>query len=129
MIYVVALNIVRSNTLGPRTFYTLYIGPNDNGTDHLIFKLSRKWTLITLKYKPVPMPEDLIATINEIDTFTTNIQIDHFHSKHYTAQEDRFDNIQDDGQDQWDDVDNSEHESYHVVGHRLDELLLCCSYC
>ena len=31
------------------------------------------------------MPEDLIETINGIDTFTTNIQIDHFDSDQYTA--------------------------------------------
>ena len=31
------------------------------------------------------MPEDLIEAINEMDTFTTNIQINHFDSDHYTA--------------------------------------------
>ena len=46
------------------------------------------------------MPENLIEAINEMDKFTTNIQIDHFDSDHYTAQEDHIDNIQDDGQDQ-----------------------------
>ena len=68
--------------------------------------------LITLKYKPVPMPKDLIETINVMDIFTINIQIDHFDSDHYTTQEDHFDNTQDDNQAQCDDVDNSEHESY-----------------
>ena len=58
------------------------------------------------------MIEDLIKAINEIDTFTTDIQIDYFDSDHYTAQEDRFDNAQDDGQAQCGDVHNSEHESY-----------------
>ena len=61
------------------------------------------------------MPEDLIETINEMDTFTTNIQINYFDSDHYTAQEDHFDNIQDDGQDQCDDVDNSEHVCYNEL--------------
>ena len=84
-------NTTRSNTLYLRRFYTLYIGPNDNGTGHLIFKLSTKH-IPTLKYIPVPMPEDLIEVINEMDTFTTNIQINHFDSDHYTAQEDYFDN-------------------------------------
>ena len=33
-------NNVGKYTLHPRTFYALYIGPNDNGKGHLIFKLS-----------------------------------------------------------------------------------------
>ena len=33
---------VDNNTLRPRTFYVLYIGPNDNDNGHLIFKLSTK---------------------------------------------------------------------------------------
>ena len=105
-------NNARSNTLYTRTLHALYIGPNDNGTGHLIFKLSTKQILTTLKYKPVPMPEDLIKAINETDSFTTNIQINHFDSDHYTAQEDHFDNTQDDDQDHCDNMDNSEHDNY-----------------
>ena len=59
------------------------------------------------------MHKDLIRAINEMDTFTTNIQIYHFDSDHYTSQEDYFDNTQDDGQAQCDDVNNSEQESYN----------------
>ena len=66
-------NNVRSNKLYPRILYALYIGPNNNGTGHLIFKLSTKQILTTMKYKPVPIPEDLIKTINEPDSFTTKI--------------------------------------------------------
>ena len=66
-------NNARSNELCPRTFYTLYIGPHDNGSDRLIFKLSTKQILTVLKYKPVPMPEDPIKVINETDLFTTKI--------------------------------------------------------
>ena len=66
-------NNARSNTLYPRTFYALYIGPNDNGASHLIFKMSTKQILTTLKYKLVPMSEDLIEAINKMDTFTTSI--------------------------------------------------------
>ena len=86
-------NNTRSNILYPRIFYTLHIGPNDNGTGQLIFKLSTKYILPTLKYIPVPMPENLIEVINEM--------------------EDHFDNTQDDGQAQCDDVNNSEQESYN----------------
>ena len=84
-------NDSRNNTLYPRTCYALYIGRDDNGTGHLIFKISTKQILTTLKNKPVPMPEDLIEAINETDSFATNIQIDHCDSDHYIAQEDHFD--------------------------------------
>ena len=107
-------NNARSNALYPRTFYTLYIGLNDSATGHLMFKLSTKQILITLKYKPVPMPENLTRTINEMDIFTTKIQNNHFDSDHYTAiaQEDHFDNTQDDNQNHCDDKGNPKHESY-----------------
>ena len=46
--------------LYPRTFYALYIGPNDSDTSHSVFKLSTKQLLTTPKCKHVPMPEDVI---------------------------------------------------------------------
>ena len=76
---------VGNNTLYPRTFYALYIGPNDNGIGYLIFKLTTKQILITMKYQPVPVSEDLIEVINDTDSFTTKIQIDHFNSNHFTG--------------------------------------------
>ena len=91
-------NNARSNKLYLRTFYALYSGPNNNGTGHLIIKLSTKRILTTMKYQPVPMPEDLIEVINEIDSLTTKIQINHFDSDRFTAQDDYFDNIQYDSQ-------------------------------
>ena len=48
-----------NSTFYPRTFYTLYIRPNNNDIDHLIFKLSRKQVLTAVNYKPVPMSENL----------------------------------------------------------------------
>ena len=57
-----------NNTLHPRTFYALYIGSNDNGVGHLIFILSTKQILTTLKYKPVHMHEDLIKKTNKQDS-------------------------------------------------------------
>ena len=42
-------NKVGDKTLRPRTFYVLYIVPNDNGNGLLIFKLSTKQILITIK--------------------------------------------------------------------------------
>ena len=63
MVYDVNAN---SKILYPRIFYALYIGPNDSGTGHLIFKLSTKQLLTTSKYKPVSMPEDLFKATNKM---------------------------------------------------------------
>ena len=49
-----------SNTVSPRIYYTLNIGPHDNGNSHIIFKLSTKQILVTMKYQPIHAPEDLI---------------------------------------------------------------------
>ena len=85
-------NNARGNTLYPRTFYTLYIGPNNNGAGHLILKLLIKQILTTLIYKPVPIPEDLLKTINQKDSLTTNIQINHFDCDYHTTRKDYFSN-------------------------------------
>ena len=39
----------RNNALRPRIFYTLYIGPNDDGNDHLIYELLTKYYRGTAK--------------------------------------------------------------------------------
>ena len=59
---------VRANnkTSRPRVFYTLYIGPNDGGTGHSVFKLSTKQMIITPRCKPVPMPDNVIEVVNKI---------------------------------------------------------------
>ena len=105
-------NNASNKVLYPRTFYALYIGPNDSSTGHLIFKLSTNQILTTPKYKPVTIPDDLIEAINKMDTFTNKIQINYFDSDHYIAEEDHFDNTQNDNQEHCDDTDNSEHERY-----------------
>ena len=46
-----AYNVKSTNKiLEPRSFYALYIGPNDSGTSHQVFKLSTKKVLTTPKY-------------------------------------------------------------------------------
>ena len=90
-----------NKTLYLRTFYVLYIRPNDNGTNHLISELSTRQLLTTPKYKPVPMPEDLIETISKMVTFTNNIQTIHFDRDQHTAQQDYFGTTQDDNQEQY----------------------------
>ena len=72
-----------SNILYPRTLYTLYVGPNNNGIGHLIFKLSMKQILTTIKYQPVPIHECLFETINETNSFTTKIPINQFDSDYF----------------------------------------------
>ena len=59
---------VESNykTLKPRTFYALYIGPNDGSTSHSLFKLSTKAMIVTPRCKLIPMPNDAIKVVNQI---------------------------------------------------------------
>ena len=55
-----------NKTTTPRAFYALYIGPNDGGTGHRVYKLSNKEVITTPKCKPVPTPGDVIEAVNEI---------------------------------------------------------------
>ena len=72
-----AYNVKTSNkTLHRRSFYVLYIRPNDSSTSHSVFELSMKQLLTTQKLKPVPIPEDLIQTVNKMGTITNKIQQD-----------------------------------------------------
>ena len=60
-----------NNTICPRVFYTLYIEPNDDDNGHFIYKLSMDQILVTMKYQSVPVPEDLIKTMNKKIYLTT----------------------------------------------------------
>ena len=90
--------VIAYNALYPKILYVLYIRPKDNGIGHLIFKISTKQILNTMKYQPIPVPEDLLEAINKMDSFTTKIQIDRFHSNRFTGQDDHIDNTKDDSQ-------------------------------
>ena len=47
---VVAYNVTASNKIvHPRAFFSLYIGPNDSGSGHIVFKLSTKQLVTTPK--------------------------------------------------------------------------------
>ena len=111
-----------NSTLCPRTLYALYVGPNDNGIGYLIFRLSKKQILTTMKRKPVPVPENLFKSTNEKDPFTTKIQINRFDSDRFIGQDDHFDDTKDDGQTQSNKVDHFEDESHNEVvsPHQLD---------
>ena len=100
-----------------RAFCVLYIGGNDSGTSHLVFKFSTKQLLTTHQYQPVPMPEEIIQAVNEIGTITNTIQLDHFDSDHHIAQQNHFGATQDNNQQHYVSIKKSDHES---DGH-LDE--------
>ena len=85
-----------NNTLRPKTFYALYIVLNDNSNGNLIFKLSTKYILITIKYQLIHIPEDLFEAINETDSFNNKIQVNHFSSGYFIIQDDHSDNNKDD---------------------------------
>ena len=101
-----------NNTLRPRIFYELYIGPNNEGNGHLIYKLSIDQILVTMKYQSVPIPEDLINTMNKIDSSDNKIQIDHFDSDQSIVWDNHSNNNDNDSQTPNNDVDNSEGGSH-----------------
>ena len=78
----------------------------------MIFKLSTEQILVSTKYQPVHIPTDLTKAINETDSFTNKIQVDHFDSDCSIVQGDHSDNNKDDGQTQCIDVNNSADDSY-----------------
>ena len=49
-----------NNALRPRIFYALYVGTNNNGNGHLIYKLSTDQILVTMKYQSVPVCHALV---------------------------------------------------------------------
>ena len=64
---VLTYDITSNNkTSKPRAFYALYIGPNNAGTGHSVFKLETKSMIVTPKCKPIPMPNDVIQLINQM---------------------------------------------------------------
>ena len=64
---VMAYDVTADNkTTTPRALYDLYIGPNNGGTGHQVFKLSNKRMITTPKCRPVPMPDDVIKIVNDL---------------------------------------------------------------
>ena len=64
---VLAYDLKSNNkTSKPRAFYPLYIGPNDRGTGHSVFKLSTKAMIVTPRCKPIPMPDNVISVVNQM---------------------------------------------------------------
>ena len=59
-------NKVGNKTLRTRTFYALYVRPNDNGNGHLIYRISTDQIIVTKDYQTVPVPKDLVEAIYKI---------------------------------------------------------------
>ena len=78
-----AYDVTANNkTTIPIAFYALYIGPNDSGTGHKVFKLLSKRLVTTPKCKPVPMPNDVIQVVNDMgeqDGMLNGIQFCNIH--------------------------------------------------
>ena len=87
-------NNTENNTLRQRIFYVLYIGPNNDGNGHLIYKLYIDQILVTMNYQsvpvpvPVPVPEDLTKEMNKIYASDNKIQIGHLNSNQSIVQDD-----------------------------------------
>ena len=110
---IMAYNNNKGNkTIRPRTFYALCIGQNDNGNGHLIFKVSTKQILVTMKYQPIHAPVDLMEAIDEKDFSNNKIQTNHLDNDHFILQDDHSDNFEDDGRTHFNDKNNSGYESY-----------------
>ena len=56
-----------NKTSKQRAFHALYIAPNDSGTGHSVFKLGTKSMIVTPKCKPIPMPNDVIQVIDQME--------------------------------------------------------------
>ena len=63
LVYDLKLN---NKKLKPKAFYALYIGPNDGGTGQSIFKLLTKKMIVPPRCKPIFMPDDVIAVVNQM---------------------------------------------------------------
>ena len=64
MTYNVTDNI---KTTIPRAFYALFMGPNDSGNGHQVFKLLLKQLVTTPKWKPVPIPDNVTQVVNDME--------------------------------------------------------------
>ena len=77
----------------------MYIGPNDSGTSHQVFKLSSKRLVTSPKCKPVPMSEDVIQVVNDIgihDSMPSRIKFRNIHHESTLADLFADDNLNDD---------------------------------
>ena len=64
-------NKVGNKTLCPRTFYVLYVKPNQKGNGHLIYRLDKDQIVVTKNYRTVPITKNKDHTsIKDEDHYT-----------------------------------------------------------
>ena len=82
---VMSYDVTANNkTTIPRVFYALYIGSNNSGTGHQVFKLSSKRLVTSPKCKPVPMPDDIIKVVSDLgiqDGMPSDIEFRSIHNE------------------------------------------------
>ena len=82
---VMAYDVTADNkTTIPRALYALYIRPNDSGTGHQVFKLSTMRMVTSPKCKPIPMPDNVIEVVNDLekqDDMSSGIEFRNIHHK------------------------------------------------
>ena len=83
---VMAYDVTSSHKIpDARAFFALYIGRNDSGTCHIVFKLGIKQLVTTPKCKPKPMAEDVVIVVNKMgkqERIPDRIQ---FHNIHHES--------------------------------------------
>ena len=63
-------NKVGNKTLCSKTFYVLYVKPNQEGNGYLVYRLDMDQIVVTKDYRTVSVPEDLDHTsINDEDQY------------------------------------------------------------
>ena len=105
-------NNAGNNSLRPRIFYVLYVGLNDDGNIHLIYKLSMDQILFITKYQSVPVLEDPIDMMNKTDSSDNKIQINHFDNNQSIIRDDYSNKNNNDSQTPSNNKDNSEDGGY-----------------
>ena len=75
-------NKAKNNTLYSKVFYALYIKPNDDSNNHLIYDLLRDKIVVTTNYQSAPIPADLFEPTNRTESSNYKIQVDQFDIKH-----------------------------------------------
>ena len=58
------------------------------------------------------MSEDIIQAVNKMGTITNKIQLNHFDCDQHTVQHNHFGTTQDDNQERYVIIENSDHERY-----------------
>ena len=123
-------NKTGNNTLHPKVLYIVYWTNGDNN-GHLIYKLSTNQILVTMKYQPVPVPEDLIELTNKTDSSGNKIRINNFDIKqsivwHNYSNKNEYDSqIPNNNKDNYEDRDTDElANSQHLDDLKLNKMIM-----